>query len=95
MNSDTIKGDGRDLGGQIKQAAGDVTGDTTLQGQGVVDQISGTVQKGYGTASDAITQNAGPLAEKAKQFARDRPWATAALLGTIGLAVINTLRGRK
>ena len=32
--------------------------------------------------------------DKAKTFARDRPWATAALVGVLGLAVINTLRGK-
>ena len=43
------------------------------------------------TAIDA----AGPLAEKAAAFARRRPYATAALIGTIGLALFNTLRGKR
>ncbi len=41
-------------------------------------------------AKDAI----GPLAEKAKAFAKERPYATATLAGVIGLALLNTLRGR-
>ena len=52
--------------------------------------ISGQI----GAAKDAVTQNVGPLAGKAKQFAKDRPFATAALAGVLGLAFINTLRGR-
>ena len=49
-----------------------------------------TVRQGMTAAQDAV----GPLVGKAKAFARERPYATAALVGTIALAVINTLRGR-
>ncbi|WP_176473134.1 hypothetical protein [Sphingomonas lenta] len=41
-------------------------------------------------AKDAINQNLG----KAKAFAKQRPAATAALAGVLGLALLNTLRGR-
>lgn len=41
-------------------------------------------------ARDAINQNLG----KAKAFAKARPAATAALAGVVGLALLNTLRGR-
>jgi len=34
-----------------------------------------------------------PLTEKAKNFARDRPWASAALIGVAAVALLNTLRG--
>ena len=32
--------------------------------------------------------------DKAKQFAKARPFATAALAGVVGMALLNTLRGR-
>jgi hypothetical protein len=35
-----------------------------------------------------------PITEKAKNFAKARPWASAALLGVAGLALLNGLRGR-
>ncbi len=35
-----------------------------------------------------------PITEKATGFVKARPWASAALLGVAGLAVLNTLRGR-
>lgn len=35
------------------------------------------------------------LTEKAKSFAKARPWASAALVGVAGLALLNTLRGSK
>ncbi|GAA0335479.1 hypothetical protein GCM10009087_52380 [Sphingomonas oligophenolica] len=90
MSTDRIIGEGRELGGKIEEGIGKATGDTALQGSGIADQIGGQLQKTLGDAKD----RAGPLVEQAKQFARDRPWATAALLGTIGLALINTLRGK-
>jgi hypothetical protein len=36
-----------------------------------------------------------PLKEKAKSFAKARPWASAAQLGVAGIAILNTLRGRR
>lgn len=34
-----------------------------------------------------------PLTEKAKGFAKARPWTSAALAGIAAMAVLNTLRG--
>lgn len=49
-----------------------------------------TIQSGVAAAQDAV----GPLVEKAKTFARERPYATAALVGTVALALFNSLRGK-
>lgn len=35
-----------------------------------------------------------PLTEKAKSFAKERPWASATLVGIAGLALLNMVRGR-
>lgn len=35
-----------------------------------------------------------PITEKATNFAKARPWASAALVGVAAIAVLNTLRGR-
>jgi len=94
MSSTTVDGNATELGGQVKEAAGKVTGDQKLQTSGVVDQISGFAQKNLGSAKNVAAQ-AGPLADKAKGFAKQRPAATAALVGVIGLALFNTLRGRQ
>ena len=93
MNSTTVEGNATQLGGQIKEAAGDVTGNEKLQGSGLADQISGFFQKNLGSTKDMAAQ-AGPLADKAKGFAKARPAATAALVGVLGLAVLGSLRGR-
>lgn len=94
MNSTTLDGQGDTLGGNVKEAVGKLTGDRGLQAEGAADQASGDVKQMIGAAQDAIT-NPGPVIDKAKAFAKDRPWTTAALVGTIGLAVFNTLRGKR
>ncbi|MDB5717413.1 MAG: CsbD family protein [Sphingomonas bacterium] len=91
MNSDTFEGEGRNLGGKVKEVTGDVTGDRSLQNRGVADQVSGNLQSAVGSARDAI----GPLADQVKGFARQRPYAAAALAGVVGIAILNTLRGRR
>lgn len=95
MSTTSLQGDGKDIGGKVKEAAGNATGDRSLQGEGIADQIAGTVQKTVGAARDAVGGGVGPLADKAKSFAKARPYATAALVGAVGLALINTLRGKK
>ncbi len=35
-----------------------------------------------------------PITQKAANFAKARPWASAALAGVAAMAVLNTLRGR-
>ncbi|MCA1196385.1 hypothetical protein K9B35_00250 [Sphingomonas sp. R647] len=35
------------------------------------------------------------LTEKAKNFAKARPWTSAALLGVAGLALLSTFRGQR
>lgn len=93
MNTTTLKGEGQDIGGNLKEAVGNVTGNTSLQSEGVADQIAGNAKQIAGAAKDVLA-NPGPTIEKAKGFAQARPWATAALAGVIGLAVLNTLRGK-
>ena len=90
MSTDTVVGEARELGGKIEEGVGNATGDTALQGSGIADQLGGKLQKTFGETKDKV----GPLVDQARQFAKDRPWATAALLGTIGIALINTLRGK-
>jgi len=95
MNSDTLEGEGRDIGGKIKETAGDVVGSPDLQAEGLGDQIAGKVQKVTGTLRDAVSENAVPLIERGKDFARKRPIAALALAGVLGVALLNTLFGKR
>jgi uncharacterized protein YjbJ (UPF0337 family) len=93
MNTTTLKGEGQNLGGNAKEAIGKVTGDASLQKEGVTDQVVGNAKQIAGAAKDVIS-NPGPTISKAKGFAQARPYATAALVGVVGLALLNTLRGK-
>ena len=46
------------------------------------------------TTAGAAAAKVGPFADKAKAFAKDKPFATAALAGVLGIALLNTLRGK-
>ena len=95
MNSDTLSGEGQDLGGKVKETAGDLTGDRSLQGEGLADQLGGKASKAIGSAKDALAGGAGPIVDQVKGFAKDRPFAFAAVAGVIGVALLNTLRGKR
>lgn len=79
MNATTIAGEGQDVTGKVKESVGNVIDDRELSRKGLADQVSGKTKKAIGSA---------------RAFARDRPFATAALAGVIGIALLNTLRGR-
>ena len=80
MNEDTIEGQARNFGGQVKEVTGKAIGDEQLAASGLSDQAAGIVQNGFG---------------KLRDLARDRPFAFAALGSVLGMALLNTLRGRK
>ena len=89
--TDTLAGDTNQLTGKVKETAGAATDDRSMQAGGMLDQVKGTVQKALAPGADGQPEAVG----KAKQFAKDRPWATAALVGVLGLATLGTLRGTR
>ncbi|CAM3216288.1 CsbD family protein [Sphingomonas zeae] len=94
MNTDTINGTATDFGGKVKEGLGVAMNDKTMQAEGKGEQLSGKTQKVFGDAKDSVDQAVRPLFDQARQFVRDRPFASAALGGVLGLALINTLRGK-
>lgn len=95
MNQDQIAGTATDLTGKVKETIGSATGDTQTESAGVADQISGKVQKTIGDTKETVAAAAAPFADKARKFANERPFAAAALAGVVGLAILNTLRGKR
>jgi uncharacterized protein YjbJ (UPF0337 family) len=91
MNNDTLEGQTRDIGGRVKETTDVLTGDERLRSEGAADQVGGNAQKAVGAARDAVA----PIINQAKDFARAKPMATAALVGVLGVALLNTLRGRR
>jgi uncharacterized protein YjbJ (UPF0337 family) len=54
MDKDRVKGSATNIGGQMKEGAGKLTGDQKLRGEGVVDQIRGRVQNFFGGLKDML-----------------------------------------
>lgn len=51
---DRIEGAAKQAGGNIKEAAGKVTGDEKLQAEGRADQVEGKIQNTVGGIKDAV-----------------------------------------
>lgn len=88
--ADALTADVHTMTGKVKETAGAATNDRSMQASGVIDQLKGSVQKAMAPGVDGQPQVVG----QAKSFAKQRPWATAALVGVLGLATLGTLRGR-
>lgn len=54
---DRVEGAAKNLGGNIKEAAGKVTGDEKLKADGRADQVEGKVQNAVGGLKDTIRDN--------------------------------------
>ena len=79
MNIDTIAGEGTELKDQFKQALDDGTADSTLQQDGVVDQLFGQARQGLGAVRD---------------FVRNQP-IVAVAVGALALALLGGLGRRR
>ncbi|HEY8571623.1 CsbD family protein [Phenylobacterium sp.] len=53
MHKDEMKGAAKDAKGEIKEAAGKLTGDERLEAEGNTDQAAGKLQKGVGNIKEA------------------------------------------
>ena len=51
---DRIEGAAKNMGGEIKEAAGKVTGDEKLKAEGRADQAEGKVQNAVGGLKDTL-----------------------------------------
>ena len=58
MNTNQIKGTGKDIAGKVQEQVGNATGDTAQQVKGVAKQVEGKVQKGVGNVQDAANNAA-------------------------------------
>lgn len=54
--NDSLSGKGNDLKGKVKDAAGGLTGDSSLQGEGKLDQLKGKVQDAVGKVERKISE---------------------------------------
>ncbi len=54
MNSNRTEGAGRQVAGAVKEMAGKLTGDKTLQAKGAVTKAAGKAQNTLGKVQDAL-----------------------------------------
>jgi uncharacterized protein YjbJ (UPF0337 family) len=54
IDKDRTKSAATRTGGKIKQAAGDMTGDSKMQSEGKMDQVKGKARNAMGSAKDAL-----------------------------------------
>ena len=53
-DQDRIEGAAKNMGGKVKEATGDVTGDEKLKAEGKADQVEGKVQNAVGGMKDTL-----------------------------------------
>ena len=51
---DRVEGAAKNMGGKVKEATGDVTGDEKLKAEGKADQVEGKVQNAVGGIKDTL-----------------------------------------
>lgn len=74
MDTDRIKGTGRDAMGRVESAAGNLIGDNETRARGMADQAAGTAQNAYGRAKDMardLTDQAGDIGSQARDLSAD------------------------
>lgn len=54
MNEDRIVGATRNIVGKAEHGLGDAVSSDKLKGDGIVDQVTGSIQHGYGQVKDAV-----------------------------------------
>ncbi len=54
MNKDQVKGTIDEVAGSAKRKAGELTGNTQLQVEGMVQQVKGKVENTWGKAKDVV-----------------------------------------
>lgn len=86
MDEDRIKGSASDIGGKVKDAAGDLLGDNKMQAEGKADQVSGQLQNAYGSAKDTLREGADTIGEQVDSLLKERPMV--ALLGAVGVGYV-------
>src|SRR5947199_10428511 len=94
MTDDRLSGSAKNLGGQVEEGFGQVTGDVKTQLQGRAKQMEGTLQDVYGQAKETAADAAEAIQERASEagdFLRttieERPYTTAAIALGIGFLI--------
>ena len=80
MDENTAEGTITEGVGKLKDAAGGLTGDVGLQGEGKFDQLSGKTQRQFGDTMDEAQDQL----EGVTSLIRDRPFTAVGIAAGIG-----------
>jgi uncharacterized protein YjbJ (UPF0337 family) len=83
MNEDRISGTAGNLGGEVEESVGRVTGDPKTQIEGKFDQATGTAQDLYGQAADAAIDTVTTFDKWLRTTIETQPYTTA--LAALGI----------
>jgi uncharacterized protein YjbJ (UPF0337 family) len=67
QNNDEMKGKWEQVKGRAKQAAGDLTNDDRLKGEGLGDEAEGNVREGFGKARRKVGETIEDIGENLKR----------------------------
>ncbi len=70
MDTDRIKGAGRELYGRGEEAVGALMGDKETRARGALDQVAGKAQGAMGRAGEAIRETVGETMESGRELFR-------------------------
>ena len=91
MDDNRVGGTARNIGGKLQEAVGKVTGDTTTEMRGKVNQAVGDAEDLYGNAKDAaedvvkaVQQGATVADDIFRRIIEERPYTTAVAALAIG-----------
>ncbi len=66
MNNQHVKGAWNKTKGAVKEEVGHATGNTRLEGEGIIDQVKGKIGQKLGDVKDAVKKGVDTLLEKKK-----------------------------
>jgi uncharacterized protein YjbJ (UPF0337 family) len=99
MDENRIAGSAKNLGGQVQEEFGRVTGDTATQVRGAANRMRGAAQDLYGQARDASSDLAGAAANRAsslemalRNFIETQPYTAVAIAAGLGWLLGRTNR---
>jgi uncharacterized protein YjbJ (UPF0337 family) len=84
MDENRVSGTARNIGGQIEEGIGGITGDTKTRVQGALDRATGAAQDFYGQSADAARDTCATFDDWFRQNIENKPYATAAVVLGIG-----------
>jgi uncharacterized protein YjbJ (UPF0337 family) len=84
MDENRIEGTARNLGGEVQEGVGRVTGDVKTKTEGVANQAAGAAQDLYGQTADAARQTATTLDNWLRDTIETQPYTTAIVALGVG-----------